>query len=109
MFSSPYAIGGIRVKEIVTDEKIRHFQYPNGGTMLIEPRLYYYGKRAGIPEYIGDCFVQVSEPKTPLSTFNRGNFVGYDWVEEYVFDEELKVRTDCEKNKSDYKKSVGNC
>jgi len=88
VFSSPYAIGGIRVKEIVTDEKIRHFQYPNGGTMLIEPRLYYYGKRAGIPEYIGDCFVQVSEPKTPLSTFNRGNFVGYDWVEEYVFDEE---------------------
>lgn len=28
--------------------------------------------------------MQVSESKSPLSTFNGGNYVGYDWVEENI-------------------------
>ncbi len=80
-------VGGIRIKEIKTDAKTRKFNYPLG-TMLVEPILYYYGRRSGIPPwFVGLCDVQVSECKAPLSTFNNANFVGYDWVEEYLTDE----------------------
>lgn len=87
-----YKVGGIRINEIKTDAKIRKFRYQIG-TMLTEPLLYYFGRRAGIPNYIAKCIVQVSESKTPLSTFNNGNFTGYDWVEEYALDEEDDVST----------------
>jgi len=77
--------GGIRISEIKNDAKIRKFKYPIGN-MMFEPVLYYLGRRTGIPDYIASCVVQVSESKMPLSTFNRGNFIGYDWVEEYISD-----------------------
>lgn len=85
--TDPYTGGGIRISEIKTDAKIRKFTYPYGN-MLVEPSLYYIGTRFGIPDYISGCTVQVSESRTPLSTFNRGNAIGYDWVEEYTTDEE---------------------
>lgn len=81
-----YNAGGIRISEIKTDATTRKFNYPIGN-MSVEPVLYYLGRRDGIPAYIGNCIVQVSESKAPLSTFNNGNFLGYDWVEEYVTDE----------------------
>lgn len=82
--------GGIRIKEIRNQAKVRNFKYAPG-TMLSEPVLYYVGRRAGIPDYIAGCNVQVSESKSPLSTFNNGNVVGYDWVEEYMTDEDGNV------------------
>jgi len=86
-----YNAGGIRISEIKTDAKTRKFNYPIG-QMLVEPILYYKGIRFGIPnEAIDNCLVQVSESKTPLSTFSNGNFIGYDWVEEYVVDENNNV------------------
>ncbi|WP_374174307.1 hypothetical protein [Flavobacterium tructae] len=90
--SVPIDVGGIRISEIKTDAQIRRFRYPVGN-MLVAPTLYYFGRREGIPDYIGSCTVQVSESKTPLSTFNHGNFVGYDWVEEYIWDEEDDTST----------------
>ncbi|WP_180908677.1 hypothetical protein, partial [Flavobacterium salmonis] len=84
--------GGIRISEIKTDAKIRKFKY-GPGIMPVEPMLYYFGTRFGIPPHIGGCIVQVSESKAPLSTFNRGNAVGYDWVEESLTDEEGDVST----------------
>lgn len=84
----PYFGGGIRIKEIKTDAKSRYFKYP-AGTMLVEPVLYYLGRRIGIPDNIASCYVQVSESKTPLSTFNGGTIVGYDWViEDSNYDED---------------------
>lgn len=84
----PFNAGGIRIKEIKTDATTRKFRYPTG-TMLVEPILYLINKRN---HYIDATFKeiveQVSESKAPLSTFNNGNFVGYDWVEEYVLDED---------------------
>lgn len=80
--STPMEGGGIRISQIISESKIRKFTYPMG-KMLVEPSLYYVGTRIGIPNN-EKCFVQVSESKTPLSTFNNGNFVGYDWVEESV-------------------------
>lgn len=84
-----YAVGGIRISEIKTDAKTRKFTYPVG-SMIVEPVLYHNMGRLGVPEhFIDDTPVtQVSESKTPLSSFNHGNFVGYDWVEEYLKDEE---------------------
>lgn len=90
--SVPIDVGGIRISEIKTDSKIRRFRYPLGN-MLVAPVLYYFGRREGIPNYIASCTVQVSESKTPLSTFNGGNFLGYDWVEEYTWDEEDDTST----------------
>ncbi|MNQ38883.1 hypothetical protein D3C85_524770 [compost metagenome] len=87
-----YDLGGIRVSEIKTDAKIRRFKYPMG-TMLAEPVFYYLGRRSGIPNHIASCIVQTSESKAPLSTFNQGNFVGYDWVEEYAFDDDDDIST----------------
>lgn len=81
--------GGIRISEIKTNAKTRKFNY-SIGKMLVEPVFYYAGTRVGIPNNMG-CIVQVSESKTPLSTFNHGNFVGYDWVEEYLTDENNNV------------------
>lgn len=55
------------------------------GTHLTSPLLFYYGNRIGdgtTDSNRDPCLVQVSESKTPLSTFNNGNTVGYDWVEE---------------------------
>lgn len=78
----PYKGGGIRINQIISESKIRRFKYPTG-KMLIEPVLYYIGTRFGIPNN-DECIVQVSESKMPLNTFNNGNFVGYDWVEEYI-------------------------
>lgn len=80
-----YSGAGIRIKEIKNEAKIRKFNY-SSGLMLSEPVLYYLGRRAGIPDYIASCIVQVSESKSPLSTFNNGNVIGYDWVEEYISD-----------------------
>jgi|GEM_PF-703790 len=85
-----YNGGGIRIKEIKNEAKIRKFKYP-AGLLLCEPVLYYHGRRAGIPDYIAACVVQVSESKSPLSTFNNGNIIGYDWVEEYMVDEDDNV------------------
>ena len=79
---APMPGGGIRIKQITTDAKIRKFNYPEG-TILVDPVLYYFGTRIGIP-FNRNCVIQVSESKTPLSTFNNGNFVGYNWVEEYM-------------------------
>ena len=86
----PFEAGGIRISEIKTDAKTRKFNYPIG-MMLTEPVLYYHGRRVGLPDYIESCTVQVSESKAPLSTFNNGNFVGYDWVEEYITDADNNV------------------
>ena len=82
----PHSAGGIRISEIKTDATVRKFNY-SAGTMMRQPALYYGGRRLGIPDHIGSCLVQVSESQTPLSSFSRGNFVGYDWVEEYMEDE----------------------
>lgn len=86
----PYYGGGIRISEIKTDAKTRKFNYQTG-LMLVEPVIYYIGRRNGIPGHIGGCVVQVSESRTPLSTFSRGNIVGYDWVEEYMTDEDGNI------------------
>ncbi|MHC0446325.1 hypothetical protein ACWA1F_13025 [Flavobacterium sp. 3-218] len=90
--TSNYTAAGIRISEIITDAKRRRFTYQTG-MMLTEPVFYYFGRRAGIPNYIASCIVQVSESKAPLSTFNNGNSVAYDWVEEYILDEEDDVST----------------
>lgn len=87
-----YKAGGIRISEIKTDAKTRRFSYQTG-MMLTEPVLYYLGRRAGIPNNIGSCLVQVSESKTPLSTFSQGNSIGYDWVEEYILDDDDDTST----------------
>ncbi len=75
--------GGLRIAEIETNDSHRYFHYPTG-TMLVEPTLYYFGNRIGDGSSSEQCRVQVSESRTPLSSFNCGNFVGYDWVEEYI-------------------------
>lgn len=85
--TGPFDGGGIRIKQIITDATTRNFRYPTG-VMLKEPVLYYLGRREGIPDYIANSLVQVSESKTPLSTFNRGDFIGYGWVEEWAYDQE---------------------
>jgi YD repeat-containing protein len=93
--TGPYKAGGIRISEIKDDAKIRRFTYP-AGNMTVEPVLYHTLKRLGVPETIyidGAYCTQVSESKTPLSSFSNGNFVGYDWVEEYIMDEEDDVST----------------
>jgi YD repeat-containing protein len=87
-----YQMGGIRINEIITDAKRRRFRY-DGFEMLTQPMLYYFGKRIGIPNYIGSCTVQVSESKTPLSSFNNGYSFGYHSVEEYSWDEEDDTST----------------
>jgi len=89
---SNYTPAGIRISEITTDTKRRRFTYQTG-MMLSQPVFFYLGRRAGIPNYIASCIVQISESKTPLSTFNNGNSVGYDWVEEYILDEEDDTAT----------------
>ncbi|WP_140487127.1 RHS repeat protein [Flavobacterium sp. GSA192] len=79
----PYNGGGIRIKEIV-DSKIKKYKYPIG-SMLVQPVLCSFLPRGGVPEFLfpqGTPLAQVSESKTPLSTFNGGNIIGYDWVEE---------------------------
>ena len=78
---SPEHGGGLRIAEIETNGSHRYFHYPIG-VILVEPTLYYIGNRMGDGSAGELCVVQVSESKTPLSTFNNGNFVGYDWVEE---------------------------
>ncbi|WP_428233170.1 hypothetical protein [Flavobacterium sp.] len=90
--TSNYTAAGIRISEIITDAKRRRFTYQTG-MMLTQPVFYYLGRRAGIPNYIASCIVQVSESKAPLSTFNNGNIISYDWVEEYILDEEDDVAT----------------
>lgn len=90
--ASSYKQVGIRINEIITDAKRRRFTYQTSA-LLTQPSFYYLGRRAGIPDYIASCIVQVSESKAPLSTFNNGNIVGYDWVEESILDEEDDVST----------------
>jgi len=73
-------VGGLRIAEIKSDATTRKFNY-SLGKMLVDPMFYYIGQRVGRSH---ECYIQVSEPKMPFSTFNKGNFVGYDWVEEYI-------------------------
>ncbi len=72
--------GGIRIKSITDNSKKREFDY-SAGKMLVEPILSYNGTRVGVPNMAG-CYVQVSESMTPLSSFNNGSVIGYDWVVE---------------------------
>lgn len=77
---------GLRIAKIRTDAVTKTYSY-SIGTYLTEPILYYYGNRVGDGTGTSgseSCLVQVSESKTPLSTFNGGYYVGYDWVEENV-------------------------
>lgn len=85
----PYKGGGIRISQIKTDAKTRKFSY-DAGTAMRAPVLFYGGTRIGIPNNAG-CIVQVSESQTPLSSFGLGNYVGYDWVEEYMEDEDNNI------------------
>lgn len=90
--TDPSKTGGIRISEIITDEKNRRFKYPTG-SMIVYPVLYHTLLRNGVSDPLfptpGSVYcTQVSESKTPLSSFNHGNFVGYDWVEEYMYDED---------------------
>lgn len=81
--ASPAYGAGLRIASIETDTIVRTFKYSQG-TVMRPPTLYYFGKRAGYTEADAEALVQVSESKTPLSTFSQGNAVGYDWVEESV-------------------------
>lgn len=81
--ASPTYGAGLRIASIETDTIVRTFKYSQG-TVMRPPTLYYFGKRAGYTEADAEALVQVSESKTPLSTFSQGNAVGYDWVEESV-------------------------
>lgn len=72
---------GIRIAKIETNATTRTFRYPLGDR-LIAPVFYYLGKRAGYATSDAPALIQASDSKTPLMTFGRGNFVGYDWVEE---------------------------
>ena len=77
---------GLRISKIRTDAVTRTYRY-SAGTYLVEPILFYYGNRVGdgtVGSSREPCLVQVSESKSPLSTFNGGNYVGYDWVEENI-------------------------
>ncbi len=79
--------GGLRVKEIITEGKTRRFSY-SGGKLLAPPALWSYGIACPLGSRIRgeDCFILFSESKLPCSSFNNGNTVGYDQVEEYVTD-----------------------
>lgn len=77
---------GLRIAKIKSDAVTKTYSY-SLGTYLTEPVLYYYGNRVGdgtTGATREQCLVQVSESKAPLSTFNGGYYVGYDWVEENV-------------------------
>lgn len=74
---------GLRIAKIETDESTRTFLYSRG-TLMRTPVLYYFGRRPGYSTSTPSAVVQVSESKSPLSTFGLGNYVGYDWVEEQV-------------------------
>ncbi|MFC5981235.1 hypothetical protein, partial [Flavobacterium salmonis] len=87
-----YDGGGIRISEIKTDAKIRKFKYPTAN-IPVNPIFHYSGRIEGLPYYFGQGIIQTSESRTPLSAFNRGNAVGYDWVEESLTDEEGDVST----------------
>lgn len=83
--------GGLRIRSIETNNSTRYFNYPTG-LILVEPTLYYYGNRIGDGSSNEQCVVQVSESRIPLSSFNHGNFVGYDWVEEELESDEVVSR-----------------
>ena len=75
---------GLRIASIKNEAYTKTFHY-SIGTHLTSPLLFYYGNRIGdgtTDSNRDPCLVQVSESKTPLSTFNNGNTVGYDWVQE---------------------------
>lgn len=77
---------GLRIASIKNDAYTKIFHY-SMGTHLTEPLLFYYGNRVGDGTSGSNrqpCLVQVSESKAPLSTFNNGNSVGYDWVMEEI-------------------------
>lgn len=73
--------GGLRIHTIETNAGTRYFHYPTG-RLTVTPPLYYFGNRIGDGSSTEQCVVQFSEPRTPMSSFNNGNYVGYDWVEE---------------------------
>lgn len=80
--------GGLRISQIKTDAKTRKFTYPTG-TLLVEPVLSY----ATTLNYVDGSYhcsatylVQVSESARSLASFSKGNFVGYNYVEESVID-----------------------
>ena len=75
--------GGLRIAAIETNSGMRTFNYSDG-KMLEEPTFYYSGNRIGDGSHNEECVVQVSESRTPLSSFSNGNAVGYDWVEEMI-------------------------
>lgn len=84
--------GGLRIASIETNSGTRTFSY-SSGKMLEEPTFFYLGNRAGDGSHNAKCIVQVSESRTPLSSFNNGNVVGYDWVEETVESDGVTSRT----------------
>ncbi len=84
--------GGLRIASIETNGGTRTFRY-HGGKTLAEPTFYYFGNRIGDGSFLEQCIVQVSESRTPLSTFNNGNIVGYDWVEESLESDGVTFQT----------------
>lgn len=77
--------GGLRIKSIRTNSTRRNFTYSQG-LLLTEPILYYFADR-NIQGGIHNCLIQVSEPRTSMSTFNNGISVGYDYVIETTEDD----------------------
>lgn len=78
--------GGLRIKKISSTVKTTDYLYSTG-TLLVKPILYYTGKKF-MNGSLSDCVVQISESITPMSTFNNGYSVGYDYVIESVNDDD---------------------
>lgn len=82
---TPSSGGGLRIAQIESDGIVKKFEY-SPGVLLIEPILHYLRQfYCTTPELHGSAryLAQASESAIPLTTFCRGNSVGYDYVKEY--------------------------
>lgn len=78
--------GGLRIKEINTNERSRRFGYP-AGILSVQPMLSYiatYGcVRTGTITDWMTYLKRVSEPVHSLFTLRNGNAIGYSHVDEF--------------------------